>query len=164
MAREVEVVGRDIRVKEVSAQPVLGIRATTPMSQIGELIGRAFGEMFGYLGEVEVMPAGPPVAIYHTSESMEEDMDVEICVPVAGTVVARGRMNFGEIPAGTVACTLHVGPYSEIGAVYRDLVEWIEQHGHETAGPPREVYIVGPGMTSDESEYRTEVAWPIRPR
>jgi effector-binding domain-containing protein len=60
-----------------------------------------------------------------------------------------------------VASTLHPGPYDAIGGAYLALTSWLRERGHETAGPPREVYIVGPHQATHPGEYRTEVAWPI---
>ena len=49
-----------------------------------------------------------------------------------------------------------------MGPAYKALAEWVQEHGHETTGPMREVYLVSPGDTQDPVEYRTEVQWPIR--
>jgi effector-binding domain-containing protein len=61
----------------------------------------------------------------------------------------------------TAASTLHAGPYEEIGAAYAALQAFLQERGHEAAGPPREVYLVGPAQASDPGTYRTEVLWPI---
>ena len=71
-------------------------------------------------------------------------------------------MNGRELPGGRVAYTLHSGPYESVGPIYAVLQKWIQEHGHECAGPPREVYLVGPGQVSDPAAFRTEVQWPIR--
>ena len=41
------------------------------------------------------------------------------------------------------------------------MTAWVEEHGREFAGPPREVYLVGVGQ-AEPSGYRTEVQFPIR--
>jgi effector-binding domain-containing protein len=59
-------------------------------------------------------------------------------------------------------------PLDELGAPLpleeknRLLQKWIQERGHECVGPPREVYLVGPGQVSDPAAFRTEVQWPIR--
>lgn len=100
--------------------------------------------------------------MYHDPEFKEDDLDVEIGIPVAEPVPGQDRITGGELPPGPVAYTVHAGPYNEIGAAYRAVMAWIQAHGHESAGPPREVYLVGPGQARDENEYRTELNWPIR--
>ena len=48
------------------------------------------------------------------------------------------------------------------GPAYRALGEWVQEHGHETAGPPRETYIVGPDQVQEPGALRTEIVWPVR--
>lgn len=38
---------------------------------------------------------------------------------------------------------------------------WIQEHGHEAAGPPREVYLNDPTEVG-EAEQLTRVDWPIK--
>ncbi|MDJ0769409.1 MAG: hypothetical protein QNJ12_11465 [Ilumatobacter sp.] len=40
------------------------------------------------------------------------------------------------------------------------VVGWVTEHGHEFAGPAREIYLNDP-TTTEPSEYLTEVQWPI---
>jgi effector-binding domain-containing protein len=61
-----------------------------------------------------------------------------------------------------VATTLYAGPYENVGPAYRALAEWVQEHGHETAGPPREVYLTDPNEVQDPGALRTEIVWPIR--
>ncbi len=46
--------------------------------------------------------------------------------------------------------------------VYAALQRWIQEHGHECADAPREIYLVGPQQVRDPAELRTEIQWPIR--
>lgn len=48
--------------------------------------------------------------------------------------------------------------YDEQGLLRPALVE----RGHDTAGPAREIYLVGPGQVADPIHQRTEVQWPVR--
>ena len=49
-----------------------------------------------------------------------------------------------------------------MGPAYQALGEWVQEHGHETAGPPREAYIVGPDQVQEPGALRTEIVWPVR--
>jgi effector-binding domain-containing protein len=156
------IMAYEVKVREVVPQPVLSVRTRTSLAQIADLMGAAFGEMFGYLFQAGAQPAGPPCSIYHDPEFREDDLDVEICVPVDRPLPPQGRVQMSELPGGTVAYTLHVGPYDGVGPAYQAVTTWIQEHGHETAGPPRETYLNGPDEVKDPSEYRTEIIWPIR--
>jgi effector-binding domain-containing protein len=160
--REEGKMSYDVRTKNLEPQPVLSIRARTSLREIGGAIQRGYGQLFGYLATVGVRPAGAPCAVYHDPEFREEDIDVELCVPIERKLQGGVGMSGGELPGGPVAYALHQGPYDEIAAAYQALAGWIQQQGHETAGPPREVYLVGPESARDPADYRTELVWPIR--
>lgn len=38
----------------------------------------------------------------------------------------------------------------------------IQEHGHEIAGPSREIYLTDPSETPDPADYLTEIQFPIR--
>jgi effector-binding domain-containing protein len=59
-----------------------------------------------------------------------------------------------------MATTVHHGPYEEIAPAYHTLIGWISEHGHEIAGPPREIYLNDP-QTVAPAEILTRVEFPI---
>jgi effector-binding domain-containing protein len=151
----------DVSVRDVVAQPIVSIRTHTSLARMAEFMGSAYGELFQLMGRQGVPPAGPPFAVYHDPEFKEDDIDVEAGVPVAEPVASVGRVVGGELRAGPVAFTHHLGPYEEIGGAYSALTAWVQAKGREIDGPPREFYIVGVGQ-AEPSGYRTEVQFPIR--
>lgn len=161
IGQEEGIVPYEVKVKELAAQPVLSIRTRAPMEQAGPLIGQAIGEMMAYLGEMLMHPAGPIVFILHENDG-DDGADFETCVPVAERMPGKGRIAARELEGGPVAYALHRGPYEELGPAYAALAAWVQEHGHETVGPLREVYLVSPGDTQDPADYRTEIQWPIR--
>jgi effector-binding domain-containing protein len=68
------------------------------------------------------------------------------------------------LPAVTVAGTLHVGRYEDLGTAYTALTDWIGSHGFDMAGPVQERYLNGPGDELRPEDYRTEVEIPIVPK
>ena len=60
----------------------------------------------------------------------------------------------------TMATTVHHGPYEQIAAAYHTLTGWISEHGHDIAGPPREIYLNDP-QTVAPAEILTRVEFPI---
>lgn len=151
----------EIRTREERAQPIISIRTRTSIANIGEDLSRAFGELFKFLGRSFRRPAGAPFCLYHDAEFKEEDIDMEVCVPTKKKLWSRGEITAEELPGGPVAYTLHVGAYENISRAYQALAGWIQEHGHETSGPARETYLVGPTQVKDRAAYQTEVAWPI---
>ena len=74
--------------------------------------------------------------------------------PLAGEVFRR------QVPGGTVAVTVHHGPYLEIASAYHVLTAWITEHGYEMAGPPREIYLSDPQTVAPE-DLMTRVEFPV---
>lgn len=46
-----------------------------------------------------------------------------------------------ETQPEALACTIHRGDMSQVGAAYRALHEWIEANGYQVSAPPREIQI-----------------------
>ena len=120
------------------------------------------GELFAHLGRAGAAPVGPPFSLYHGAPSEDEQVDVEFCVPVSRPMSGAGRVAGRELPGGPTAYTLHCGPYDAVGPVYAALQRWIQEHGHEGADSPREIYLVAPQQVTEPAQFRTEIQWPIR--
>ena len=150
---------QEVALKKIPAQAVASVRDVIPtLSDIGQL----FGEVFAYLGRHRISPAGPPLGIYHDQEFCEQDADVEVAVPVAGSVPEGERMKMRELPAvEEMACIIHQGSYETVGGTYGKLMAWIEANGYRMAGPVREVYVRGPESGGDSSTYVTEIQLPV---
>ena len=152
----------EVKTKDVETQQVIGIRLRTRLSELGAEAGRAFGELFAHAGRAGAAPAGPPLALYHGPPGDDDQVDVELCVPVGRPLSGAGRITGRELPGGHAAYTLHRGAYDAVGPVYAALQRWIQEHGHACADAPREVYLVGPQQARDPADLRTEVQWPFR--
>jgi effector-binding domain-containing protein len=151
----------EVTVKELQPQPVVSIRLHG-LENISEVMGPTLGELFGYIAQSGGFPAGPPFTIYPDTEVAADEMDFDVCVPVSRLLTATDRIDACELPGGRAAATVHMGPYTDVGGAYQALMTWIQAHGHETAGPPREVYLTDPSQVDDPAQLRTEVLWPIR--
>lgn len=114
------------------------------------------------IGKAGIVPAGPPFIVYHSVIDQQSDGDIEICVPVAGPFEGEGDVYGAVIEGGSAASTVHRGSYGEIGPAYQTLTGWIQEHGHEIAGPPREVYLTDPQQTPNPADHVTGIVFPIR--
>ena len=150
---------REFQTTRIDAQPILSIRTTVTMDKIGEAMGPLFGEVYGCIQQSGQEPAGMPFAIYH---SMDGGMvDLECGMPVASPMDSVGRVQAGELPAGTVATVTHMGPYDALRQTWAALMEWMSSQGHRPAGAPWEVYVTDPGAEPDQSRWRTDIFFPV---
>lgn len=149
----------DISRHEVPDQSIVSIRDCVAQSALPAFIGHAFGELFGHLQGLGVAPSGEPLVIYH--EFGPSEVDAEVCVQIAGEVVASGTITARVLPGATVVRTLHVGPYEELADAYAALNRWIGAHDVAVVGPFRERYLNAPGGDVSPSDYRTVIEIPI---
>ncbi len=158
--REEGIMPYDVEIIDETPQLVAATRIRTTLSRIGTDIGAGFGTLTWALGREEVEIAGPPLLVYHDMIDEETAGDVEIGVPVDRALPGHGEVYGRELEGGAMAATVHHGPYEEIAPAYHTVIGWISEHGHEIAGPPREIYLNDPQVVPRE-ELRTRVEVPI---
>lgn len=160
MKREDGIMPYTIEIEEVTPRLVASIRLHTSWSKVGGDVGAAFGRVMSALGQAGIEPAGPPLTVQHEIIDKESNGDIEVCVPITGEVDASDGVNCRLIEGGSVAMTVHRGRYQEIAPAYHTLTGWISEHGHELAGPPREIYLNDP-QTVVPDDLLTRVEFPI---
>jgi effector-binding domain-containing protein len=142
-----------------AAQPTLTVRARAAVQDLPQVLGKAYGAIAHYLGEVGQGPAGPPFVIYRNMDM--QDLDVEMGFPVAQPIAGRGEIKASELPAGKVAACLYIGPYSDMASAYEALKRWIAERGHEPTGVVWEVYLSDPNETPPQ-ELKTQIVFLLK--
>lgn len=160
--RKEGVMPYEVTVKEVPAQHVATIRKHAAMATIGQDVSSGFAAVGEAVGRAGARMTGPPFLVMFDVIDEETEGDIGVAFPVAAPFPGAGDVVGEELPAMTVASTMHRGPYDEVGPAYHTLTGWIQEHGHEIAGPPREIYLNDPQETPDPADYLTEIQFPIR--
>jgi len=149
----------ECEVKEQAAQPTLSIRTRTSVQDIPQVLGKAYGAIAQYLGELGEQPAGPPFAAYYNMDM--QNLDIEIGLPVSRRFSGKDNIRASEIPSGKVATCLYTGPYSEIEPAYSALSRWIEDNRYEATGVVYEMYLNDPAQTPPQ-ELRTQIVFLLK--
>lgn len=147
----------EIQLTDLSPQPAAVVRAHVAPPELPEFLGHAFEEVLAVVDEQGRTPAGPPFGRYVADE---QGFEATVGFPVDGPVSASGRVAPDELPGGTVATTLHTGPYAEVGAAYDAATGWVAEHGLTASGTPWESYLDDPDVPLP----RTEVHLPCSAR
>ena len=150
----------DVEVTEVAPQLVAATTVHTNLSRIGDDIGAGFGTLMMGMGRAGVAPSGMPLIVYPDIIDDETGGALEICVPIAVDFAGDGDVYARELEGGTMATTVHHGPYEQIAAAYHTLTGWVSEHGHEIAGPSRETYLNDTQVVAPD-ELLTRVVFPI---
>lgn len=153
-------VNKDLKVELKERQPLVVIsrRTTTSMSNISNLIGKVFEDIF----KMNLKPVGPVMTIYHDKQEFDvENADCEICIPINSKVNMEKSEKIKEFAGGLVASTTFVGPYSRLGEAYAKVMKWIDDNEYKYAGAPFDIYLNGPQNAKSPEEFVTEVCFPI---
>ncbi|WP_051133083.1 GyrI-like domain-containing protein [Nocardia paucivorans] len=152
-----------IDVDESAPHTVLGLHRTVRAEHAGDDIGAGMDALYAMARELGLLPMGPPATTYHgdfrPGTTIEVDFDLPVTTSVPGTEVTEFAVR--RTPRQLFAHTSHRGDYSHIDAAYRALDRWIRTSGLHAAGPPTEVYPVGPNEVAVTEELCTEIRVPL---
>jgi effector-binding domain-containing protein len=163
------------QIQRREALPYLAIRSEVT-NGIQTVVDRSFPQLFAWLGEHGVEPAGPPFIRYLEVDHDGEPLEIEVAAPIAGSAPeGDGQVRADTLPAGRYVTALHTGPYrSDDVPDLRDaqaaLRSWIEQQGITTGRPSErghslaacvEHYRVGPPIEADWTKWETELAYLV---
>nr|WP_280842572.1 MerR family transcriptional regulator [Flavonifractor sp. AGMB03687] len=87
-------------------------------------------------------------------------LDLMCCIPVEERFDGPERVEFAETSA---LCIYYRGPYEGTGDAVRALAAYVREHGVQTTGPFRSIYLEGPPNRGENSgDYITQVAVPVK--
>jgi len=155
----------EIMKKELTVQPVLVVRRRVKRSDIAATIGAVLPGIFQYAQQRGLALSGHPFTRYVElgpgMVTMEPGMRISGGAGSASPASVEGVVE-DTLPGGSVASTIHAGPYETLSEAYAALEIWIESKGLRPAGAPWEAYVTDPAEHPDPKDWRTEVFWPVK--
>lgn len=151
-----------VRARALDPQRIACIRTCVPEQEVSGTWRSLASELKTFLERCDQEAAGPIGAIFPDPVHREEAVNMTVFAPVNGDFGPQGRIHEERVAGGMAATILHLGPYALLHRSYEQLVGWMQHHGHEMSGPPREIFRVGPTEVDDPNSYETEVVWPVR--
>ncbi len=110
------------RIVDRAAQPYVFISRRMPMSRLGELV-EVHGQVFGWLAERDVSPAGAPFWKYNVID-MARELEIEVGVPTSAVPTGEGEVRGGILPSGRYATVGHTGHPDELMEVTKRFLGW----------------------------------------
>ncbi|MDD4252229.1 MAG: MerR family transcriptional regulator [Methanoculleus horonobensis] len=150
-------------IKDIPATRALSLRERGVYQ---EAIPRMIGELCAYVYPADgrqpaARIAGPIMFICHDEEYRETDADIEVALPIVGSVNLDGTaVEIRTLPGGRFASVLYTGPYPGVAKAYERLFSYMGEYGLAPAGPSRELYLNDPAEVPEE-ELLTEVQFPM---
>jgi effector-binding domain-containing protein len=152
------------------AQPYVGIRANVTMQTIAPVLVELHPQIFAWLGERGILPAGAPFWKYNVID-MERELEVEVGVPVASAVDGDDRVLAGTLAAGRYASLRYTGHPDGLYDATRALLDWAAERDltFDVAPGPEgdrwgarlEVYETDPAVEPDMTKWTTQLAFRL---
>lgn len=156
----------DIKIEERAEQPILVVRKKVKRSDIAATIGAELPKVFVHTQRRGIAVAGFPITRYpEVSQgliTLETGMRVSQHTGKWDATQGEGEVAAESLPAGSIAVTIHAGPYDKLQDAYGALEEWISANGYKPNGAPWEAYLNDPGDYPNPADWKTEVCWPIQ--
>jgi DNA-binding transcriptional MerR regulator/predicted transcriptional regulator YdeE len=164
--REEQLSIYDVILKRVEPLLVASVRAILPShSAVGGLFGEVYDAIGAHVGQAlgpHPEDGGQTLVLCYDTEFKETGVDGAAAFMLRCRVPESGRMRVHELPAATMAATVHHGSYNTIGAAHEAVLTWIDANGYQIAGPDRELnlYHTMP-IRLDDPTYVTEIQYPV---
>lgn len=149
-------------IKELPAYTVYSKRLTAPSYD-------AYFELIPAIGEQVTarypdLKCAVPEYCYIVSldgEYREKDIHIEFCEAVTELRDNFEDIVFKRVEPVTAVSVMHKGPYSALSEAYAFLLRWIEENDYRVCAPAREQYIDGIWNKESESDWLTELQFPV---
>lgn len=147
----------DVQLVEVPRMYLLSIRKMVDEYEFAKEYENSFSKLFRKITDDKLTMLAPPMVLFHSEEFSPFGLDTEFAVPVKEYV--KGTRDF--YPGLCLKTVLH-GSYSNLSSVYTKQREWAEKEGYESSNALYEVYVTDPSEVLNESEYITEIYYPVK--
>jgi effector-binding domain-containing protein len=155
-------------IEQRAALPYAGIRMQFRLDEFAAAVDTAFPELFGWLAEHGISPAGPPFIRYYVID-MPARLDVEFGIPVLAAAQGDDRVRSGVLPAGRYVTLRHAGPYDGLIASNAALQDWAQDRGITFGSRDTELgeawhcrvehYLTDPSAEPDPAKWQVDVAY-----
>ncbi len=150
----------DVELKELPAVKVLSFRKiVSAYDKEGEL----WGELMGFVYQNKIACGEGGYSIYHDGDKKDDDVDIEIAMPVLELGISQGDYIFKELEAIPQAATVRFsGSYYGYSAAMEKVATWMETNSYGFAGLVRGLAVVSMTEAKSEDDLLTEIQIPVR--
>ena len=151
----------EVIVKSVAAQRVAEKHGVIPNdAAITPTFNRLFDDAIAYVLQHGGQFSGPAVAVWYEMGDVMQNVPVAAAMPTDSPLPDGDGVTVHDLPAAQMACTVHHGAFTGLGAAYDAITRWIAANGYRIAGPNREVYLAY-DRQGDPMAYVTEIQFPV---
>lgn len=130
----------EVLIRAIPAQLIAGMREVVVANS--ERITTLFDTAEAYVATHNARAVSSPMLIYHDSDYRDDELDVEIGIPLSREIPPTEQIHVRTMPAvATMACVVHTGDYASMTSAFTSLFNWIDAHDYAIAGATREVFL-----------------------
>ena len=150
----------NISIKVIPEYQVLSLRRIVP-TYYSE--GDLWNELSAFAKEQKIEISSHTFSVYHDTEYKEQNVDIELCVPVSKLCKDIAPFCFRIIePVPVMACTMGYGDFSNIKGAYIAFAEWLQKNSkYRMSSPMRQIVHRGSWNESNPAKYLTEIQIPL---
>lgn len=150
-----------IGYRRVEATDAVAISELIDLDDAVTWLHGALAELNASLAAQRARIRGPAGGIFADELVANGRGQATVFVPFDGDIRPTGRLTELVVPAAELATVVQAGSYCDFDLAYGALATYVADHAIAIDGPIREYYLVGPLETRDETEWCTEIGWPI---
>ena len=158
MRREGAELTYEIAVRAVRSRGAAAVRDRLRWGELGTRLIPLLDRVYVAVRAGAIVQVGQNIFIYR--DGSKDGVSVEVGVEVAEPFERVGDVLYTETPAGETASTVHVGPYSGLGAAHDAVIRWCQDHRRIRAGVWWEVYG---DWHEDPAQLETEIHYALLP-
>ena len=157
----------DVVLKPVEPVLIAAVRTILPAhNAITPLYAEVYDAILPHVNEALIPDVGgQTMAIWYDEEYKAQDVYGAAAFILRHRVPDSGRTHVHELPATTMATTIHEGSYNTLTQAHEAILTWIEANQYHIVGPSREIYLHSTlPIDHDNPAYVTEVQFPVEKR
>lgn len=150
----------NISIKAIPKYHVLSLRKIVP-TYYSE--GDLWNELSAFAKKQKIEISNHTFSVYHDTEYKEQNVDIELCVPVSKLCKDIAPFCFRTIePVPIMACTMVYGDFSNIKGAYLAFAEWLQKNSkYRLSIPTRQIVHRGAWNEKNPTKYLTEIQIPL---
>lgn len=150
----------EIRYRAIPDALTIAIREPVQRVDTASWCAAAFAELAGAVESLGLDPIGAAAGIFPSEFVSEGHAEITAFQPVL-SAAAVGRVTPLLVPGGDFAVATHTGPFSNLDCCYGPMGVALAERGISKNDPFREYYVDTPLGVVDQSEFKTDVCWPV---
>lgn len=140
----------ELKVQTVEEMPYLYVERVGSKNTMADAMGSAFGEVWAFMEEHGVAPAGGALSVYYDYSEGDMTFRAGFTVSREDMAAAQGNIRADVTPGGDMVHFVHRGPYSGLEAAYGEMMRFVQENGLNFVPPTVEIYLNDPTQVPEE--------------